>query len=132
MCIAQMEPEGESAGIWDVLTPLFNRFSAVRICWIPGHCGIAGNEMSDAKAKEAVGGVQHVQNWADIVLGMGHAMIARQLRATEWTHWHTAEGLGYYQRSPRKPRHLCGLSRLDHYILLRIRSGTGVVGHDDC
>jgi len=43
--------------MWDVLTPLFNRFSAVRVCWIPGHHGIAGNEMSDAKAKEAVGGV---------------------------------------------------------------------------
>jgi len=31
-CIAQMEPEGESAGMWEVLTHLFNRFSAVRIC----------------------------------------------------------------------------------------------------
>jgi len=71
MCIAQMEPEGESAGIWDVLTPLFNRFSAVRICWIPGHNGIAGNEMSDSEAKRAVGGVLHVRNWAGIVLGLG-------------------------------------------------------------
>jgi len=78
-CIAQMEPEGESAGMWDVLTPLFNRFSAIRFCWIPGHCGIAGNEMSDAKAKEAVGGVLHVRNWAGVVLGLGHAMIAREL-----------------------------------------------------
>jgi len=32
MCIAQMEPEGESAGMWEALTPLFNCFSAVRIC----------------------------------------------------------------------------------------------------
>jgi len=76
MCIARMEPEGESAGMWDVLTALFNRFNAVRICWIPGHYGIAGNEMSDAKAKEAVGGVLHVRNWAGVVLGLGHAMIA--------------------------------------------------------
>ena len=86
MCIAQMGPEGESAGMWDVLTPLFNHFSAVRICWIPGHYGIAGNEMSDARAKEAVGGVLNVRNWAGVVLGLGHAMVARELRAAEWAH----------------------------------------------
>jgi len=130
--IAQRELQSESAGMWDVLTPLFNRFSAIRICWIPGHFGITGNEMSDAKAKEAVGGVLHVWNWAGVMLGLGHAMIARELRAAEWSHWHTSEGHGYYDRSPRKPRYLPGLSRLDHYILLRVRSGTGVVGHDDC
>jgi len=132
MCIAQMEPEGESAGMWDVLTSLFNRLSAVRICWIPGHYGIAGNKMSDAKATEAVGGVLHVQNWAGVVLGLGHAMIARELRSDEWSHCHVSEGHGYYDRSPKKPRHLRGLSRLDHYILLRIRSGPGVTGHDGC
>jgi len=132
MCIAQMEPEGESAGMWDVLTPLFNRFSAVRVCWIPCHCGIAGNEMLDAKAKEAVGGVLRVRNWAGVVLCLSHAMIARELRATEWSHWHTTEGHGYYDPSPKKPRHLRGLSRLDHYILLRLRSGTDVTGHDGC
>jgi len=33
MCIAQMEPEGESTGMWDVLTPLLNRVSAVHISW---------------------------------------------------------------------------------------------------
>jgi len=95
MCIAQMEPEGESAGMWDVLTPLFNRFSAVRVCWIPGHNGIAGNEMSDAMAKKAVGGVLHAWNWAGVALGLGHVMIARELRATEWPHWHVSEGHGY-------------------------------------
>jgi len=88
--------------------------------------------MSDAKAKEAVGGVLHVRNWAGVVLGLGHAMIARELRATEWSHWHTSEGHGYYDRNPKKPRHLLRLSRLDHYVLLRIRSGTGLVGHDGC
>jgi len=132
MCIAQMESDGESAGMWDTLTPLFNRFGRVRITWIPGHCGIAGNEMADVKAKEAVGGVLHVRNWAGIVLGLGHAMMARDLRQAEWDHWHRSEGHDYYGRTPKKPRHLRGLSWLDHYILLRIRSGTGVVGHEDC
>jgi len=132
MCVARMESEGESAGMWEVLTPLFNRFSAVRICWIPGHNGIAGNVMSDAMAKKAVGGVLHARNWAGVVLGLGHAMIARELRAAEWSHWHTSEGHGYYDRTPKKPRHLRGLSRLDHYVLLRLRSGTDVVGHDGC
>jgi len=79
LCIAEMESEGESARMWDVLTPLFHRFSQVRVCWIPGNWGIAGNEMSDAKAKEAVGGVLHARNWAGVVLGLGHAMIAREL-----------------------------------------------------
>jgi len=112
MCIAQMLPEGECAGMWDVLTPLFNCFSAVRICWIPGHCGIAGNEMLDAKAKEAVGGVLHVRNWAGVVLCLRHAMIARELWATEWAQWHVSEGHGYYDCTLKKPRHLRGLSRL--------------------
>jgi len=31
LCIAQMESEGESAGMWDTLTPLFNRFNEVHI-----------------------------------------------------------------------------------------------------
>jgi len=106
MFITQMEPEGESAGMWEVLTPLFNRFSAVRICWIPGHCGIAGNEMSDAKTKEAVGGPLHLRNWAGVMLGLGHAMIVRELRATEWTHWHVLEGHSYYNSTRKKPRHL--------------------------
>jgi len=88
--------------------------------------------MSDAKAKEAVGGVLHVRNGAGVVLGLGPAMIAKELRATEWAHWHATEGHSYYNRSPKKPRHLRGLSRLDRFILLRIRSSTGVIGHDYC
>jgi len=37
------------------------------------------------------------------------------------------------QRDPEEAQTpLRGLSRLDHYILLRIRSGTGVTGHDGC
>ena len=88
--------------------------------------------MSDAKAKEAVGGVMRVRNWAGVVLGLGYAMIARELQVTEWTHWHMTKGHSYYDRTPKKPRHLRGLSRLDHYILLRIRSGRHVVGHDGC
>jgi len=110
MCIAHMESTGESAGMWDVLTPLFNRLGGVRITWIPGHCGIAGNDMSDTKAKEAVGGVLHARNWAEVILGLGHAIIARDLRKTEWDHWYVAEGHGYYNRTLKKPRHLRGLS----------------------
>ena len=132
MCIAHMDSEGESAGIWETLTPLFNRFSWVYITWIPGHCGIARNKMADTKAKEAVGSVMNVRNWPDVVLGLGHAMLAQDLRQTEWAHWHGAEGHGYYNRTLKKPRHLRGLSQLDHYILLRIRSGTDVVGHNGC
>src|SRR5207237_7899694 len=30
------------------------------------------------------------------------------------------------------PRHLRGLIRLDSYVLLRIGSGTGLVGYNDC
>jgi len=132
MCIAQMESEGEVAGMWDTLTPLFNRLSEVRVSWIPGHCGIAGNEMAEAKANGAVGGILRVRTWAGVVLGLGPTRIARDPRQTEWVHWDKTEGHGSYDRTPKKPRYLRGLSRLDHYILLRIRSGTGVIGHDDC
>jgi len=70
--------------------------------------------MLEAKAKEAVGGIMHPRNPAGVVLGLRHAMIARDLQQTEWPHWHKAEGHDYYDRTPKKPRHLRGLSRLDH------------------
>jgi len=132
MCIAQMKPEGESAGMWNTLTPLFNRFSQVCVSWIPGYFGIAGHEMSDIKAKEPVGGIMHIRNWAGVVLGRGHPMIPREVPLTEWSHWHEMEDHGYYDPTPKKPRHLPSLTRLDHYILLRIGRRTGVVEHDGC
>ena len=118
LAIENMEPEGECAGLWDVLVPLFNRFASVRISWIPGHFGILGNELSDRMAKETIGKALRPANWAGVVLGMNHATLSRELRVADWTAWHRAEGHEYYRRLPRAPRHLRGMTRLDHYILL--------------
>lgn len=46
--------------------------------------------------------------------------------------WHKEEGLDYYKRTPKKPKHLKGLLRLDCYVLMRLRSGTDKRGHKEC
>jgi len=76
MGIAQIESGGESAGIGGTLTLLLNRFSGVCIIWIPGYYGITGNEISDAKAQQVVGGVIQIRNWTGVVLCLSQARIA--------------------------------------------------------
>jgi len=50
--------------------------------------------MWEAKVKEPVGGVMPVWNWAGVMLGLGHAMIAKVMRQAEWMYWHMTEGHG--------------------------------------
>lgn len=59
-------------------------------------------------------------------------MAAREHRRNEWLTWHIAEGYSYFKHSPRSPVHLPELTRIDFYVLIRIRSGTDVSGHKEC
>ncbi|KAG0136020.1 hypothetical protein HOY82DRAFT_600244 [Tuber indicum] len=59
-------------------------------------------------------------------LGVRNSMLARVLRKKEWDAWHREEGHDYYRRMPQRPVHLKGLLRWDLYILIRLRTGTGI------
>src|SRR5207302_10339782 len=130
--IENMMSDGDSAEMWEVLVQLLNEFTSVIFGWVPGHMGILGNEAVDQRARSSVGQQPRPALWDGVSFGIGHAALARELRREEWEDWHGREGHEYYARGPRPPRHLRGLSRMDSYVLLRIRSGTGLVGHDDC
>ena len=124
--------DGDSAEMWEVMVPLLNEYTLVSFGWVPGHMGVLGNEAVDQRAKNSIGQQLRPALWDRVSFGIGHSARARELRKGEWEGWHSKEGHGYYPRGPRPPRHLHGLSRMDSYVLLRIRSGTGLVGHDDC
>jgi len=40
--------------------------------------------------------------------------------------------LEYYRRRPKAAKYLRGLQRIDAYVLMQIRLGTDVQGHDQC
>ena len=56
----------------------------------------------------------------------------RMWKEEEWKTWHEKQGHDYYERSPAKPKHLKGLTRLDCYVLMRLRSGADKWGHEEC
>jgi len=50
----------------------------------------------------------------------------------EWEAWHKENGHDYYERNPKVMAHLKNLTRLDAYILMRIRSGADKREHEEC
>jgi len=125
-----MAPTGKLSQLWHVLVPLINRFESVAFGWSPGHAAIPGNEMADVAARNASGDL--IVNCSDVDFGGRNDSIARRARRDEWAAWHKAEGHSYYNREPRQPRHMKGMSRLDAYILLRLRAGIPGMRHEDC
>jgi len=132
MLLDKMMCDGDLAEMWDVFTPAFNAYSSVSIGWIPGHMNIGGNEWADFVVKAAVGRPVDAAFFDGLCFGIEHLMAAREDRRNELLEWHVAEGHSYYKRLPWSPVHLQGLTRMDFYVLIRICSGTGVLGHDDC
>jgi len=57
---------------------------------------------------------------------------AIDLKSEEWMSWHMEQGHDYYKRRPTKPNHLKGLTRLNAYVLIRIRLGMDQAGHEAC
>jgi len=130
--IDDMTNTSRSSGIWHAFAPLLSRFTRVTIRWIPGHVGILGNELTDRLAKRACQLALEPGRWANIDFGFSSYARIRERRLTQWRSWHTAEGHSYYRGVPRDFRHLRSMTRLDLFALIRVRSGTGMVGHDDC
>ena len=58
--------------------------------------------------------------------------LIREWKKEEWIKWHADQGHEYYETTLRKPKHLKGLSRLDCYVLMRIRTGADKRAHENC
>jgi len=129
--IDNMRPDGDMAGIWDCLVPIISLFDKIWFEWVPADSAITGNEMADIKGKQSVGSRLHEYLWNDINMGLSQEADARRLRKEEWVAWHKEQGHSYYKRNPTKAKHLKGLTRLDSYILFRLRIGKGA-DHDQC
>jgi len=127
-----MLPEGTSAGLWDMMVPVINQFSKVWFEWVPAHVGITGNHLADHTAKKAVGGNLSPLGWNDFSMGIGQNATAREDRKKSWINWHRLEGHDYYDRLPGNKTHLKGLTRLDKFILVRVRTGTDHRSHREC
>jgi len=132
MAIQEMRNVGESSGIWQAFAPLLSQIPNLTVRWIPGHRGILGNEITDWLAKRACGLALEPGRFKGVDFGFGGYARVREQRLASWRSWHAGEGHTYYRGVPNSFGHMKGLRRLDMYAVVRIRSGTGLVGHDRC
>jgi len=67
--------------------------------------------------------------WEDYNDGNG---MEKDMMWKEWSLWHKEEGHDYYKRERKTMSHLKGLSRMDAYVLFRLRIGVGTHGGEPC
>lgn len=131
--IRDMKSQGESAPLWEKMVEVLNEWETVTIEWIPGHREIDGNKMADRVSKAMrnrrlnVGG-----RWTMMDYGESSKTAVKMWKEEEWQKWHEEEGDEYYERKPKKPKHLKGMTRLDGYVLMRLRLGADKRGHEEC
>lgn len=133
MMIRDMKEEGTSAPLWEKMTGVMNEWEKVTIEWIPGHKDIKGNKLADEVAKAMrnrsleIGG-----RWTTMNYEEDEKTIINQWKEEQLKKWHQDKGHEYYERDPTKPKHLKGLSTLDCYVLMRLRSGADKRNHEEC
>lgn len=99
--------------------------SRVIFVWIPGHCGILGNESADAAAKQSL-----LKNVVDIKIPLGKLeciSIFKNLTDQMWQRdWENEpRGRHYFSCQPlvKNNRLLLGSSRKDQVVITRLRLG---------
>ena len=70
--------------------------------------------------------------WKQFDYEENSSSLIKEWKREEWLKWHKEQGHDYYKRNQNKLRHLNGLSSLDCYVLMRIRSGADKSGHEEC
>ena len=131
--IEDMKNEGESAPLWDRMVKVLNEWEEVTIEWIPGHKGIIGNQRADEIAKSMRNRRLDIKGrWIEMDYEENSKTSIRSWMEEEWMEWHKKGGHEYYERTPRKPKHLKDMTRLDCYVMMRLRSGTDKKGHEAC
>jgi len=91
-----------------------------------------GNELSDKASKAGLNlrlDWGRNKSWEDYNDGNG---MEKDMMRREWSVWHKEEGHDYYKRERKMMSHLKTLSRLDCYVLFRLRIGVGNHGGEPC
>ena len=110
------------SSIQDRLFHLQSRQSSVRLCWIPGHMGIVGNELADSAAKEAI----LIGDEADILIGDDLKTFAVGKVTQHWaTSWNSLveNKLRAIKPTVDAWRTSCRSSRREEVVLTRLRIG---------
>ena len=89
--------------------------------------------MADRVAKEMRNRMlEREGRWTIMDYEEGEKVLIREWKEEEWRKWHMENGHEYYERKPKKPKYLKGLTRTDCYVLMRLRSGSDKRGHEEC
>jgi ribonuclease HI len=106
---------------------LRERGQSVKLCWIPGHAGIPGNETADSAAKRATNGIPTL---ISVLYGDYHAA-AKEAVSEEWRRrWDDSKGKLWEVRPSVGPwRRFRGGRRTDQVKLNRLRIGHTLFTH---
>ena len=108
--------KGTSPALDDLRSRLASATPTITIQWVPGHCGVPGNELADEAAKAATSGAREPGGVSFNSIG---ALIRRDNSTLPSTHARTAEVYSAYSEA----RESTISTRRDQALLAKLRSG---------